>query len=128
MSPIEFFIRDHKKVKLRRIMTEKQSEQSRERITELIKVCGGRIELTHMINYEMQELGHPEEMIDVQDVSNCVYRQKVTPQLAIRIEKALADKRGLMRFTRKYLCPDLNDFQFKRVEESMFVDKIKHAG
>lgn len=127
MFPIESFIRDHKKVKLRRVMTEKQREQSRERMQELINACGGRVELAEMINYEMDNLGHPNEKVDAQDISNCIYREKVTPQIAVRIEKTLSDKRGLMRFKKKYLCPDLNDFQFNRVERSMFLDSFDDA-
>lgn len=125
---LEGFIGEFKKVKLRRgRMTQQQKQLSKQRMTELIDLCGGRIELTYMINHEMRKTGHFDEQVNEQDITNCVYRQKVTPQLAIRIDKTISSKKGFEKFKKEYLCPDLLEHQFQRVERSMFIDKTKHA-
>ncbi len=125
---LEKYIDEQRKVKLRRgTMTQHQKELSKQRLTELIGLCGGRIELAYMVNNEIRKTGYVDEQINEQDITNCVYRKKTTPQLAIRIDRTISNKKGFEKFTKEYLCPDLLDHQFQRVMRSMFVDKPKEA-
>lgn len=112
-----------KLVKVHREMTDSEVEQSKERMQEVIEVCGGRLELVHVVNSTLSGMGFTQEAITGQEISNCLHRSRTSPQIAIRIEKALQTKGdSYKRFTRYYFCPDMTDPQFDRVEASMKFD------
>jgi hypothetical protein len=106
-----------KKVRIHRDMTEDEKLISVERMVEVVNAVGGRK------NLEMLVPG-----LSAQEISNVKQKQYVSPQIAIRIEKALLKRYGseneldqerYKRFTRYYFCPDLTDLDFDRVELSM---------
>lgn len=100
-----------KVVKVHRDMTESEMAQSKRAMEEAIELCGGRLNLAHVSGVSGQEL------------SNCLYKNRVSPQIAIRIESALREKGSkFKKFTRYYFCPDLIDMDFERVEASMGID------
>lgn len=112
-----------KLVKVHREMTDLEIQQSKARIQEVIDICGGRLELVHIVNTALSQLGFNEESLTGQEISNCLHRSRTSPQIAIRIERALATKSDEYKhFTRYYFCPDMNDPQFDRVEASMKFD------
>lgn len=118
----------NKLVKVHREMTDDEITQSKARMKEVIRVCGGRLELVHMVNTTLAELGHGAETLTGQEISNCLHKKRTSPQIAIRIEKALQVKGDEFKhFTRYYLCPDMTDTQFDRVESSMKFDKSSEA-
>lgn len=101
-----------KVVKVHRDMTVSELAQSKRAMEEAIEMCGGRLNLAHVSGVSGQEL------------SNCLYKSRVSPQIAIRIELALAEKGGeFSKFTRNYFCPDLIDMDFDRVKASMDIDE-----
>ncbi|CAM0045066.1 hypothetical protein VPHK394_0040 [Vibrio phage K394] len=117
-----------KLVKVHREMTECEVEQSKSRMQEVIDMCGGRLELVHIVNTTLSQLSFTEEALTGQEISNCLHRSRTSPQIAIRIERALQTKGDeYKRFTRYYFCPDMTDPQFDRVEASMKFDKDNAA-
>lgn len=100
-----------KVVKVHRDMTDSELAQSKRAMEEAIELCGGRLNLAHVSGVSGQEL------------SNCLYKSRVSPQIALRIEKSLCDRGDeFKKFTRHYFCPDLSDMDFERVEASMLAD------
>ena len=106
-----------KKVRIHRDMTEDEKRVSVERMVEVVNAVGGRK------NLEMLVPG-----LSAQEISNVKQKQYVSPQIAIRIEKALfkrysneteSEQEQYRKFTRYYFCPDLTDLDFERVELSM---------
>lgn len=107
----------NKKVRIHRDMTEDEKRISVERMVEVVEAVGGRK------NLEMLVAG-----LSAQEISNVKQKRYVSPQIAIRIEKALFNRYSIeseeeqspyKKFTRYYFCPDLTDLDFERVELSM---------
>jgi hypothetical protein len=102
-------------------LSEEHTRLSMERINELLDHCGGRQELTYIVNKRLAKKKIPERM-HAQEITSCIYKQKIIPQLAIRIEKAFDGMEGYEKYTKEYFCPDLREVQFIMIMESMNFD------
>ena len=109
-------------VRIRRnTLSAEHTRLSMERINELLDHCGGRQELTYIVNKRLAKKKY-DERVHPQEITTCIHKQKIVPQLAIRIEKALEGMEGYEKYTKEYFCPDLKEVQFIMVMESMNFD------
>lgn len=112
----------HNVVRIRRNrLSDEHTELSMDRINELLDHVGGRQELAYVVNKQLEKLDVGER-VHPQEITNCLYKKKVVPQLAVRIETALSSMEGFEHYTKEYFCPDLNKTQFEMVIKSMDFD------
>ncbi|NKB39492.1 MAG: hypothetical protein GKR86_00270 [Ilumatobacter sp.] len=104
-------------------LSDEYATLSMDRINELLDHIGGRQELTYVVNKQLEML-EVAERVHPQEITNCLYKKKVVPQLAVRIETALSDMEGFEHYTKEYFCPDLNKTQFEMVIKSMDFDNV----
>lgn len=102
-------------------VSDEHLELAMNRINELLDHVGGRQELAYVVNKQLEKLNVKERM-HPQEITNCLYKKKVVPQLAIRIETAVTSLEGFEHYTKEYFCPDLNATQFEMVMNSMNFD------
>lgn len=111
-------------VRIRRTsILEEHKQLMIDRIKEFIDYCGGRQEAAFLCNESLKKK-YKYERVLAQELTNSLYRKKMVPQVAIRIEKAFEGMEGFERFTKEYFCPDMNAVQFRMVLNSMKFDKI----
>lgn len=102
-------------------LSDEHTALSMARLNEILDHFGGRQELAYVVNKQLEKLD-VEERVHPQEINNCLYKKKVVPQLAVRIEYALKGMEGFEHYTKEYFCPDLNKTQFDMVVKSMDFD------